>query len=148
MIVRALSGSSIPVYGDGHQVRDWLHVDDHVDGLLAAARLGRPGERYLFGARNERTNLDLAKTVCAILDELSPGSKPYAQRIELVPDRPGHDRRYAIDPSRAETELKWRPQRDFDSSLRAVVQWYLENEEWWRGLRAEGYSTRRIGVRS
>lgn len=147
IVVRALLGQSIPVYGDGQQVRDWMHVEDHVDGLLRAASRGKPGGTYLFGARNALTNQKLAMRVCSLLDEMVPVSGSYADRIEFVTDRPGHDRRYAIDPSVAESQLGWRPDVSFDLGLKQVVAWYVQHEDWWRGILDAGYDLTRRGER-
>ena len=145
-VVRALTGESIGVYGDGEHVRDWIHVSDHVDGLIRAAEQGLGGESFLFGARNVISNLDLVGRICSILDELAPETAPYRSRIEFVDDRPGHDRRYAIDPTRAEDRLGWRPRVDFDRGLRDVVKWYVDNESWWRQIISAGYRTDRLGA--
>jgi dTDP-glucose 4,6-dehydratase len=145
-VVRALTGESIAVYGDGQHVRDWIHVSDHVDGLIRAGEQGQGGDSFLFGARNAITNLDLVRRICSILDEVAPDSASHHSRIEFVEDRPGHDRRYAIDPTRAEQSLGWRPQVDFDRGLREVVKWYVDNESWWRQIISAGYRTDRLGV--
>ena len=145
MIQRALAGLTLPVYGDGLQVRDWLHVDDHAEALVTVAKLGRPGETYAVGARCERTNLDLVQTLCAALDRLRPAGAPHSRRITHVEDRPGHDRRYAIDPSRIEAELGWRPAVDFEDGLAATVAWYLDNVAWWRPLTERVYAGERLG---
>lgn len=146
-ILRALEGRSIPVYGDGQHTRDWLHVGDHVAGLLAAASKGTVGSTYLFGARNLVTNLDLVRSICRELDVLAPGMDPFETRIEFVSDRPGHDRRYAVDPTSAESELGWTPAIDFRTGLGSVVRWYVDNLDWCRGLVDAGYTPARIGVR-
>lgn len=145
MVLRAVSGRTLPVYGDGLQVRDWLHVDDHATALVTVARAGRVGETYAIGARCERTNLDLVHTLCGALDRFRPQGAPHARRIEHVTDRPGHDRRYAIDPSRIETELGWRAGIGFDEGLAATVAWYLDNEAWWRPLTERVYGGERLG---
>jgi dTDP-glucose 4,6-dehydratase len=145
-VVRALTGESIAVYGDGQHIRDWIHVSDHVDGLIRAAQQGRGGESFLFGARNAIPNLDLVRRICSILDELAPDSTSHQSRIEFVGDRPGHDRRYAIDPTRAEQHLGWKATVDFDRGLRNVVKWYVDNESWWRQIMSAGYRTDRLGV--
>ena len=145
-VVRALTGESIVVYGDGQNVRDWIHVSDHVDALMRAAEHGRGGDSFLFGARNAIANLDLVQRICSILDEVAPDSYPHQERIEFVDDRPGHDRRYAIDPTRAEQRLGWQAMVDFDRGLREAVKWYVDNESWWRQIISGGYRTRRLGV--
>ncbi len=126
VIRKAILGAPIPIYGDGQNVRDWLYVEDHARGLIDACR-AEIGATLLFGARAERTNLDLVKSICALLDELRPSSQPYADQVEFVTDRQGHDRRYGIDPSSAERHLDWRPEHSLDAGLRETVAWYLEN---------------------
>ncbi len=147
MIVKALAGEALPVYGDGQQVRDWLHVDDHARGLVSVLTEGRPGESYNIGGGAEKTNLEVVQAVCSILDELSPAAdaKPYSDRISFVEDRPGHDKRYAMDSSKISRELGWRPLHDFDSGLKATVQWYLDNRDWWESLISERYCGERLG---
>lgn len=136
MIVRALAGDSLPVYGAGDQVRDWLYVEDHVRALQRVFEKGMPGRRYNIGGRNERQNLDVVLAVCAMLDEIKPrpNGAPYSELIEHVADRPGHDQRYAIDASRIGDELDWTPQETFETGIRKTVQWYLNNESWWSPL--------------
>ena len=124
----------LPIYGDGSNVRDWLYVEDHADALLLVLQKGALGRSYNIGGENERSNLELVTTLCAILDELRPGAAPYAEQITFVTDRPGHDARYAIDPTRIREELGWRPSVTVEEGLRLTVQWYLENEDWWRPL--------------
>jgi dTDP-glucose 4,6-dehydratase len=147
MIISALKGKPLGVYGDGTQIRDWLHVEDHVDALRAVMETGRPGEVYAIGARNERRNIDVVTAICSALDRIHPRSDghSYSELITHVPDRPGHDRRYAIDPSKIEDELGWRARRDWDSGLRETVAWYLDNESWWRD-RSGAYSGERLGL--
>jgi dTDP-glucose 4,6-dehydratase len=145
--VRALTGKTIPIYGDGRHVRDWLHVNDHVEGLLLAASKGEVGGTYLFGGRNTFTNLEVAERICGILDDLLPCGRPYRSLLEFVPDRPGHDRRYAIDPSRAESELGWSAETDFQAGLKETVSWYVNNQAWWSEILAGGYQAERLGVR-
>lgn len=146
-LARALDGRPIPLYGTGDQVRDWLHVDDHAEALLAILERGKPGRTYLVGARAERTNLELVRTLCRLLDELLPGSahRPHERLVTFVADRPGHDRRYAIDPSRLEQELGWRPRRTLEQGLRATVAWYLANRRWLAETR-DRYDGRRLGL--
>jgi dTDP-glucose 4,6-dehydratase len=127
---RALQGLPLPVYGDGLNVRDWLYVDDHCEALRTVLSAGAPGETYNIGGRQEMSNLDLVRQLCSILDELKPAHKPYADQITFVKDRPGHDRRYAIDSSKIERELDWKPRQTFVSGLEKTVQWYLDNAEW------------------
>ena len=131
-ILNALNGEPLPIYGDGKQIRDWLYVKDHCSAIREVLKEGQIGETYNVGGWNEKTNLEVVKTLCAILDELKPKSdgKRYADQITFVKDRPGHDRRYAIDASKLERELGWRPQETFETGLRKTVIWYLENETW------------------
>ncbi len=146
-IAKALDGRPIPVYGRGEQIRDWLFVEDHAAALLAILRHGRPGETYLVGSRSERTNLELVHELCAILDRLLPDSphRPHARLIRFVADRPGHDRRYAIDPGKLERELGWRPTVSLERGLEATVAWYLEHRPWLFEMRAR-YDGRRLGL--
>jgi dTDP-glucose 4,6-dehydratase len=132
VIVNALAGQPLPVYGDGQQVRDWLYVGDHCSAIRRVLEAGRPGETYNVGGWNEKPNLEIVRTVCALLDELRPraGGGSYAQQITFVKDRPGHDRRYAIDARKIERELGWRPAETFESGIRKTVQWYLANPDW------------------
>jgi dTDP-glucose 4,6-dehydratase len=150
-ILNAVAGKRLPVYGDGLQVRDWLYVDDHVEALRAVATRGRVGETYNIGGRSERRNLDVVRTICTILDE-SGYAKPkglnrFEELIEFVPDRPGHDRRYAIDDGKIAGELGWSPQQTFESGLRRTVQWYLDNPEWCAAIRNHRYDGERLGLR-
>jgi dTDP-glucose 4,6-dehydratase len=136
IITHALQGRPLPVYGNGLQVRDWIHVDDHASGILAVAQRGQPGETYNIGAHTEQTNLDLVHRVCALLDELAPDRLgPHSRLIAHVADRLGHDVRYALDATRIGRELGWRPAVAFDDGLRATVQWYLANGPWWQAAR-------------
>ncbi len=148
MILNALSGQPLPVYGRGENVRDWLFVDDHARGLLAAAERGVPGRSYAFGGRSEARNLDVVRAVCRLVDELAPDPAigPREGLIRFVEDRPGHDLRYAIDPSRAERELGWAPEESFESGLRRTVRWYLENRAWWERVRSGAYRGERLGL--
>ena len=134
VILRALSGQPIPVYGDGGNVRDWLYVEDHADALLLALEKGETGRSYNIGGENEAKNIDLVRTICAEMDRLRPQNAPHDRLITFVTDRPGHDRRYAIDPARIRDELGWRPSVTVEEGLRRTVEWYLDNEEWWRPL--------------
>jgi dTDP-glucose 4,6-dehydratase len=132
MIVNALAGKSLPVYGDGMQVRDWLYVKDHCDAIRRVLEAGAVGETYNVGGWNEKANIDIVRTICALLDELRPKSdcSSYASQIAFVKDRPGHDRRYAIDARKIERELGWKPAESFESGIRKTVQWYLANPGW------------------
>ena len=148
MIVRALDGLTLPVYGAGANVRDWLHVDDHVSALRTVVARAEIGETYLISGRNEHRNIDVVRAICTALDELRPrdGGGSYAERIEFVKDRPGHDLRYAIDASRIESRLGWRAAIDFAAGLRDTVRWYIENETWWRRILSGEYRTDRLGL--
>ena len=143
VILNALAGKPLPIYGKGDNVRDWLYVEDHADALLKVLAEGAVGRSYNIGGENERTNLELVTTLCEILDDLRPANRPYAEQITYVTDRPGHDARYAIDPTRIRTELGWRPSVTVEEGLRKTVQWYLDNEDWWRALQnRDGVGTR------
>lgn len=133
MVLRALAGETLPVYGDGNQVRDWLHVEDHVAALRTIAARGRAGARYAIGARNERRNIDVVQAICATLDEVAPAGRPHARLITFAADRPGHDARYAVDPARAEAELGWRARIAFDDGLAETVRWYAARPGAWAG---------------
>jgi len=145
MIAKALDGEKLPIYGKGDQVRDWLYVEDHVRALQAVFERGEPGRTYNVGGHNERQNIEVVKTLCAILDELRPRAdgRPYAEQMTEVADRPGHDKRYAIDASRIGAELGWAPDETFETGIRKTVEWYLANEAWWRPLVAAKASERR-----
>ncbi len=146
VILNALAGKPIPVYGRGDNVRDWLYVEDHADALLCVLQNGRDGRTYNIGGENEATNLELVEKICAILDESRPAARPHRELITFVKDRPGHDLRYAIDPARIRTELGWSPSLTLDEGLAKTVRWYLDNEDWWRALQQrEGVGTR-LGV--
>ena len=135
IILSALSEKPLPIYGNGENIRDWLYVDDHASALLLALEKGKRGRSYNIGNENERTNLEVVKTVCSILDRLHPREKgQYADLITFVRDRPGHDARYAIDPSRVRSELGWQPTVSFGQNLETTVQWYLDNQDWWQPL--------------
>jgi dTDP-glucose 4,6-dehydratase len=146
VILNALAGQSIPIYGQGQNVRDWLYVEDHADALLTVITRGRVGRSYNIGGENEATNLDLVRALCAILDEMQPRAHPHADLITFVADRPGHDLRYAIDPTRIREELGWRPSVTLDEGLRKTVRWYLDNAAWWRPLQARQGVGKRLGV--
>lgn len=135
IILNALDRRMLPVYGDGSNVRDWLHVDDHARALWTIATHGEVGGSYNVGGGNERTNIDVVETICGLLDELVPGDEPRRDLIHFVTDRPGHDFRYAIDSTKLRTTLGWRARETFESGLRKTVQWYLDNQDWWRPLR-------------
>lgn len=147
IILNALAGRELPVYGDGSNVRDWLYVEDHADALLLVLARGKPGESYNIGGENERTNLQLVQTLCAILDRKRPRAEGrHADLIRFVTDRPGHDARYAIDPARIREDLGWRPSVTVEEGLERTVQWYLDNEAWWRPLQARAGVGVRLGT--
>lgn len=148
MILNALEGKDLPVYGSGTNVRDWLHVEDHARALALIAENGRVGESYNVGGGAERSNLQVVKAICALMDELAPDATigPRENLIRFVADRPGHDQRYAIDASKIERELGWRPQESFESGLRNTVAWYLKNRDWWGRIRSGVYQGERLGA--
>lgn len=149
VILNALAGKDLPIYGDGSNVRDWLYVEDHADALLLVVEKGTLGRSYNVGGENERSNLELVKTLCAILDDKRPKKEgSYADQITFVTDRPGHDARYAIDPARIRDELGWRPSVTVDEGLEKTVQWYLDNEAWWRPLQERHGVGERLGVKA
>jgi len=156
MILNAIEGRPLPIYGDGGQIRDWLHVEDHCAGLLLALEKGQPGEKYNIGGGNERTNLDLVDRLCDVLDELVPpgenpalrGASSYRSLKTHVADRPGHDRRYAIDATKIRQELGWRPSHDLESGLRSTVQWYLDHRDWCERVQAGQYNRERLGLKT
>jgi dTDP-glucose 4,6-dehydratase len=141
LIVNALAGKPLPVYGDGQQVRDWLYVKDHCSAIRTVLAGGRVGETYNVGGWNEKPNIEIVHTVCALLDELRPRAdgKPYREQITYVADRPGHDRRYAIDARKLERELGWKPAETFETGIRKTVQWYLDNQAWVANVQSGGY---------
>jgi dTDP-glucose 4,6-dehydratase len=139
MIANALAGKPLPVYGDGQQVRDWLYVGDHCAALRRVLEAGRPGETYNIGGWNEKANLDVVHTLCDLLDELQPAAHAYQQQINFVTDRPGHDRRYAIDARKIERELGWRPAETFETGMRKTVRWYLDHQDWVRKVQSGEY---------
>ncbi|MCP9901569.1 dTDP-glucose 4,6-dehydratase [Cyanobium sp. Cruz CV13-4-11] len=146
VILKAAAGEPIPLYGDGANVRDWLFVEDHVEALLLAATSGEVGRSYCVGGHGERTNKEVVQAICALMDELRPAGSPHAGLITPVADRPGHDRRYAIDPLRISTELGWQPRHDFNQGLKETVCWYLEHGDWCTNVRGRaGYGGGRLG---
>lgn len=148
MIVKCLAGEPLPVYGQGSNIRDWLFVDDHVRALTRVFEAGEPGETYNIGGNSERRNIEVVQTICDILDELAPATwnKPYREQITFVADRPGHDRRYAIDASKIRKELGWQPRETFESGIRKTVEWYLANKPWWSGIIARNDAVARRGL--
>ena len=152
VILNALHGKPLPIYGDGQQIRDWLYVDDHARALVAVLTKGKVGETYNIGGHNEQSNLHVVETICQLLEELAPG-KPdnitnYRDLITYVKDRPGHDRRYAIDASKIKVDLDWVPEETFESGLRKTVQWYLDNKSWWERVLSGAYREQRLGGQS
>ncbi len=150
VILNALAGKDLPIYGDGSNIRDWLYVEDHADALLLVVQKGELNRSYNIGGENERTNLELVQTLCRILDEKQPRAdgKSYSDQITFVTDRPGHDARYAIDPQRIRNELGWRPSVTVEEGLAKTVQWYLDNEEWWRALQNRAGVGERLGTKA
>ena len=149
VILNALDGKPLPVYGDGKQIRDWLYVEDHARALYLVATTAKVGETYNIGGHNEKQNIDVVKTICTILDNIKPRTdgQSYAQQITFVKDRPGHDLRYAIDASKISKELNWRPQETFESGIQKTVEWYLNNLEWCRHVQDGSYQRERLGVK-
>jgi dTDP-glucose 4,6-dehydratase len=146
MILNALEGKPLPVYGDGSNIRDWLYVEDHVKALQLVLERGRPGEKYNIGGRNECSNLEIVHRICDMIDALSPNGGSRRDLIQFVPDRPGHDKRYAIDPTKIERELGWRPQEILATGLEKTVKWFLANRDWWQPLRHRVYQGERLGL--
>ena len=148
IIIRALRGERLPVYGKGDNVRDWLHVEDHAEALTLVLRKGRPGETYNVGGDSERRNIDVVRIICRLLDEMLPNSanRPHDRLIRFVTDRPGHDARYAIDAGKISRELGWSPRRDFETGLRATVRWFLDNRGWWERVTSGAYRSERLGL--
>ncbi len=152
MILNALAGKPLPVYGDGQQIRDWLYVEDHARALYTVVTQGKTGETYNIGGHNEKTNLEVVRTICALMEELAPeklqGVARYEDLITFVTDRPGHDARYAIDASKIGRELGWKPQETFESGIRKTVQWYLDNRSWWQRVLDGSYRLERLGTKA
>ncbi|MEB3326252.1 MAG: GDP-mannose 4,6-dehydratase, partial [Synechococcus sp.] len=155
VILKAAAGEPIPLYGDGANVRDWLYVEDHVEALLLAATRGRLGESYCVGGAgdhgspSERTNKEVVTAICGLLDQLRPAGAPHDRLITPVSDRPGHDRRYAIDATKITAELGWKPRHSFEAGMEATVRWYLDNQTWCGRVKAQaGYQGQRIGTRA
>ncbi|MCC8954818.1 dTDP-glucose 4,6-dehydratase [Bradyrhizobium sp. Pear77] len=147
MIIKGLAGEPLPVYGDGQNVRDWLFVEDHAKALTLVLERGEVGETYNVGGRNERTNLHVVESICDLLDEVVPAAAgPRRQLINFVADRPGHDRRYAIDATKLETELGWRAEENFETGIAKTVRWYVDEQPWWRAILERGYKVERVGL--
>lgn len=150
MIIKCLAGEKLPVYGAGSNVRDWLYVDDHVRALTAVFERGVPGESYMIGGRSERKNLAVVETICDTLDTIRPRAdgKSYREQINFVADRPGHDFRYAIDASKLERELDWKPLENFETGIEKTIRWYLDNEGWWQPILSGAYQGERLGLKT
>ncbi|KPP97793.1 dTDP-glucose 4,6-dehydratase [Marinobacter sp. HL-58] len=146
VILNGLAGKPLPVYGDGSQIRDWLYVEDHASALYKVVTEGKPGETYNIGGHNEKQNLEVVETICEILQQVVPKKARYRDQITFVKDRPGHDLRYAIDARKIEKNLGWIPLETFESGLRKTVQWYVDNERWWKRVQDGGYQSERLGV--
>ena len=147
MVLKAMRGEKLPVYGKGDNIRDWLYVEDHAAALRLAAAKGRPGETYNIGGRAEMQNIEVVTRICSLVDELRPGNRPRQELITYVADRPGHDQRYAIDASKIERELGWKPSLTFDTGIRRTVEWYLSEESWWRPILDGRYQGDRLGLK-
>ncbi|EKO3590617.1 dTDP-glucose 4,6-dehydratase [Vibrio metschnikovii] len=145
VILNALEGKDLPIYGKGDQIRDWLFVEDHARALYKVVTEGKVGETYNIGGHNEKQNLEVVQTICSILDTLVPKARPYAEQITYVQDRPGHDRRYAIDSSKMQNELGWTPLETFETGLLKTVQWYLDNQQWCQNVQDGSYQRERLG---
>jgi dTDP-glucose 4,6-dehydratase len=148
VILNALAGRPIPVYGRGENVRDWLYVEDHAAALLLVAEKGRLGESYNIGGNAEARNIDLVRMICALMDEMNPEGAPHDRLISFVADRPGHDFRYAIDAAKIRAELGWQPSVTLEEGLRRTIRWYLDNRDWWEAIRARGHRMERLGLRA
>ena len=146
IILKALAGEPIPIYGDGSNIRDWLYVEDHCQAILTVLAKGRLGETYNVGGNNEKTNLEVVRYICKLLDERRPKDKGYAHQITFVKDRPGHDRRYAIDASKIESELGWSPKQTFETGMAKTVDWYLNNQPWCNHILSGDYRLERLGL--
>ena len=145
-MLNALENKPLPIYGKGNQIRDWLYVDDHARALFLVATKGKIGETYNIGGHNEKQNIEVVETICKILDNLRPKEKLYNEQITYVADRPGHDRRYAIDATKIKDKLGWMPQETFETGMQKTIQWYLDNETWWRAVQDGSYQRERLGV--
>lgn len=148
VILNALEGKPLPIYGKGDQIRDWLYVEDHARALYKVATEGKVGQTYNIGGHNEKQNIEVVNTICSILDVLVPKTTPYAEQITYVTDRPGHDRRYAIDSTKMSQELNWQPEETFETGLRKTVEWYLANQTWCQHVQDGSYQRERLGINS
>ena len=145
MILNAIDGKPLPVYGKGNQIRDWLFVEDHARALVKVAAQGQVGETYNIGGHNEKQNIEVVTTICEVLDELMPNSNSYKELISYVEDRPGHDMRYAIDSTKIKQDLGWQPEETFESGIRKTIHWYLDNQEWCQRVQNGSYQRERLG---
>ena len=145
-MLNALENKPLPIYGKGNQIRDWLYVDDHARALYLVAVEGKVGETHNIGGHNEKQNIEVVETICNILDNLRPKEKSYNEQIIHVADRPGHDMRYAIDATKIKDKLGWIPQETFETGMQKTIQWYLDNETWWRAVQDGSYQGERLGV--
>ncbi|NUZ10667.1 dTDP-glucose 4,6-dehydratase [Pseudoalteromonas sp. McH1-7] len=146
VILNAIAGKQLPVYGKGNQIRDWLYVEDHAEALVLVATVGKAGCTYNIGGHNEKQNIEVVETICKILDEVTPKKTSFSEQIIFVQDRPGHDMRYAIDASKIELELNWKPKETFETGLRKTVEWYLNNKNWWQSVLSKNYQLERLGA--
>lgn len=146
VILNALDGKELPIYGKGNQIRDWLYVEDHARALIKVATEGKVGQTYNIGGHNEKQNIEVVKTICAILDEVMPKATKYEEQITYVADRPGHDMRYAIDATKIKQDLGWTPQETFESGIKKTVQWYLDNQQWCQHVQDGSYQRERLGI--
>jgi dTDP-glucose 4,6-dehydratase len=146
VILNALEGKPLPVYGNGSNVRDWLFVEDHARALVLIAQQGRVGETYNVGGTAERQNIDVVRLICRLLDHSNPRGAPHERLIQFVADRPGHDQRYAVDATKLSRELGWLPQENFESGMARTVAWYMQNENWWKEIRVGSYRGERLGL--
>ena len=149
MIINCIDWKPLPVYGNGDNIRDWLYVDDHCNALELIFLRGIVGETYNIGASNEVKNIDIVKIICDIMDELKPSKKgSYRDLITFVNDRPGHDKRYAVDSTKIQTTLKWEPKESFSTGIKKTINWYLNNDDWWRKIQGNNYNQQRLGLKT
>ena len=145
MIIKALAGEKLPIYGNGKQIRDWIHVDDHCDAIIRVMEDGQPGDRYNIGGQSEFMNIDLVNLICDTLDKILPSDSPYSSLIEFVKDRPGHDMRYSVDINNIKNKLGWEPKITFSNGIVDTIHWYLDNRDWWEGIINNQYNLKRLG---
>ena len=148
MIINAITGEDMPIYGEGLNIRDWLYVRDHCEAIQTVIDKGEPGETYNIGGNNEITNIKIVESICEILDKKIPSKtgNPYAEQIKFVTDRPGHDFRYAIDSSKIKEELGWKPKESFKTGIKKTILWYLNNKDWWKNIQTKVYNQERMGL--